>query len=58
MERNIETDQISTKFTNLLKVIDILCEKSEWLITRLFEDLKGVMKDKAFGVWLCNEHQW
>ena len=41
-----------------MKVIEILCDKNEWLISRLFEDKKGTLKDKAFGVWLCCDYQW
>lgn len=49
---------LMTKFTNLLKVVDILCEKSEWLISRLFEDKLGLLKNRAFGLWVCQHYQW
>lgn len=57
-ERTLQLELIATKHTNLLKTLDILCEKSEWLVTRLFEDKNGVLKDKLFGVWLCKDYKW
>ena len=49
---------ITTKYTNLLKTVDILCEKSEWLISRLLEDKEGLLKDRAFGLWICQDYRW
>lgn len=57
-EKGLEIELITTKFTNMLKVIEILCEKSEWLISRLFEDKHGMLQSRAFGVWLCYQYQW
>jgi hypothetical protein len=36
LDKTLEIELVSTKFTNLLKVVDVLCEKSEWLVSRLF----------------------
>lgn len=41
-----------------MKVLEILAERGSWILTRLFEDTKGVLQEKAFGVWLCRDFQW
>jgi hypothetical protein len=56
--KGLEIELITTKFTNLLKITEILSEKSEWLISRLFEDKHGILQSQAFGVWLCHQNQW
>lgn len=35
-ERSLEVEQIKTKFTKFLKVLEILAERGEWILTRLF----------------------
>lgn len=57
-ERSLEVDLIKTKFTKVLKVLEILVERGEWILSRLFEDSKGLLQEKAFGVWLCLNFQW
>jgi hypothetical protein len=57
-DRNLEVELIKTKFTKYLKVLEILAERGDWILTRLFEDSKGLLQDKAFGVWLCKNFQW
>lgn len=57
-ERSLEVEHIKTKFTKFLKVIEILVQRGEWILTRLFEDPKGLLQEKAFGVWLCKDFQW
>lgn len=49
---------VKTKFHNFLKVLELLAERGEWIITRLFEDPKGVLQEKAFGVWICKNFEW
>jgi hypothetical protein len=57
-ERSLEVELVKTKFHNLLKVLELLAERGEWIITRLFEDPKGVLQEKAFGVWICKNFEW
>lgn len=52
-ERSLEVELVKTKYHNFLKVLEILVERGEWIITRLFEDPKGLLQEKAFGVWIC-----
>lgn len=52
-ERSLEVELVKTKYHNFLKVLEILVERGEWIITRLFEDSKGLLQEKAFGVWIC-----
>lgn len=57
-ERSLEVEQIKTKFPKFLKVLQILTERGEWILTRIFEDPKGSLQERAFGVWLCINFQW
>lgn len=57
-ERSLEVELIKTRFHNLMKVLEIIAERGEWIITRLFEDPKGVLQEKAFGVWICKNFEW
>lgn len=57
-ERDLQVELIKTKFTKYMKVLEILAERGSWILTRLFEDAKGVLQEKAFGVWLCKDFQW
>ncbi len=52
-ERSLEVELVKTKYLNFLKVLEILVERGEWIITRLLEDPKGLLQEKAFGVWIC-----
>ena len=49
---------VESHLPRLLKVLEIICEKGDWLITRLFEDCKQARPGLPFGVWLCRRHQW
>jgi hypothetical protein len=35
-ERSLEVENIKTKLTKFLKAIEILAERGEWILTRLF----------------------
>ena len=57
-ERRLEVELIKTKYHSFLKALEILVERGEWIITRLFEDPKGLLQEKAFGVWICKNFEW
>lgn len=57
-ERSLEVEQVRSKFPKFLKALEILAERGEWILSRLFEDAKGVLQERAFGVWLCLNFQW
>jgi hypothetical protein len=46
-------------FTNVIKIIKMICSRNEFLLVRIFENPEDYQANKkVFGVWLCDKYKW